>query len=281
MTLKKISKHPFPTVFQLYCESTWGQQLFIVGSCKELGSWNPNAAIKMEWTVGNIWKVQIGLFEGKHEFKYYISDGNTITWEKRNRNVEEKGHCRITYPVVNGIWEYYSQENTMVASTMPPKKKKLKLANNSTLIQSERKRKIESKVKSIREVNQFGSFPTPQPVKPPHQTWVSNKVKSHLTASPKVPTRKSTQRNLYALKKNRQEYLRKQLSSSEVEFSTDNAMENPKELRADIWMKRDKSILRYKKLDMRKNKRQKHCKDPRDNTRKKEQYVQLQMALFC
>jgi len=301
---KKISKHPFPTQFQLHFASVWGQQVFIVGSCKELGLWNLANAFKMEWTIGNIWKLEIGLFEGNHQYKYFVSDGNTITWEKRNnRTVEEKGNPRVTYPLVNCIWDSVSQHEQII--TVPvrssPEIRLLKETQVQKTSELRSPNKITPSVPSTTPVKKVDvnknftlnseNFPKLQPpsIRQKIGTSTASKIKSVVESkrqnSPrskvvahnnKQKARKMERYQSYLLKE-REKYLQK-ISERDLDIGSTGL--NPKDVRTDIWTKRDKSTLRYKKLDIRKNKRQKHCKDPRDNTRKKEQYLQLQMALY-
>ena len=41
--------------FQMTYQTQMGQELGVIGSIKELGEWNQDKALKMEWTNGNVW----------------------------------------------------------------------------------------------------------------------------------------------------------------------------------------------------------------------------------
>lgn len=45
--------------FQLQKECSFGQQFLIVGDDPILGSWDPERAIPMDWSDGNVWSVEL------------------------------------------------------------------------------------------------------------------------------------------------------------------------------------------------------------------------------
>ena len=70
-----------------------GEDLGVIGSISELGSWDQNRALRMNWNDGNIWKANINYDFGKEkefEFKYiFIENGRVKRWEDgNNRKLE-------------------------------------------------------------------------------------------------------------------------------------------------------------------------------------------------
>jgi ribosomal protein L7Ae-like RNA K-turn-binding protein len=43
-----------------YC-AEYGQQVVLVGSCQELGSWDTSAAVRLVWQQGDNWKAAVQL----------------------------------------------------------------------------------------------------------------------------------------------------------------------------------------------------------------------------
>ena len=68
------------TLFRLRYDSRWGEELFLTGNTNELGLWNPNKAVEMEYVGPGIWSVSIDTNEGDEthgrasqptEYKYF------------------------------------------------------------------------------------------------------------------------------------------------------------------------------------------------------------------
>ncbi|MBQ1758916.1 MAG: hypothetical protein IIZ94_04450, partial [Prevotella sp.] len=45
------------TLFRLRYDSRWGEELFLTGNNTELGNWNPDKAVPMEYVGPGIWSV--------------------------------------------------------------------------------------------------------------------------------------------------------------------------------------------------------------------------------
>lgn len=60
-----------------------GENLFVVGSSMELGTWNVSRSVPMQWTDGNVWvaKVDINPASGRVEYKYVVRSDQTLIWE--------------------------------------------------------------------------------------------------------------------------------------------------------------------------------------------------------
>ena len=69
-------------VFEMKYQTQMGQELGILGNLNELGNWNQDNALRMQWTDGNIWKKEI---EGKNdniEYKFiFIVNNRVQRWE--------------------------------------------------------------------------------------------------------------------------------------------------------------------------------------------------------
>jgi hypothetical protein len=81
-----------------------GQELYIVGSCRELGSWNPQHAHRMRWMDGSrfdakrfanqhVWVTEARLpFE--FEYKYLVKEaGQEPLWESCENRRMKIGQC--------------------------------------------------------------------------------------------------------------------------------------------------------------------------------------------
>ncbi len=64
------------------CALAFGEHLRVVGSCTELGGWDPAAAPALEWAEGDNWTAAVALPPGQHAFKLAIvrPDGS-VHWE--------------------------------------------------------------------------------------------------------------------------------------------------------------------------------------------------------
>jgi hypothetical protein len=66
------------------CVLQFGEHLRLVGSCAELGGWDPSAAPALIWHSGHVWRCQLALPAGAAlAFKLVIvrGDGATFYWE--------------------------------------------------------------------------------------------------------------------------------------------------------------------------------------------------------
>ena len=65
-----------------------GEDLGVIGSISELGSWDQNRALRMNWNDGHIWKANINYNferEKEYEFKFiFIENGHVKRWEDGN-----------------------------------------------------------------------------------------------------------------------------------------------------------------------------------------------------
>ena len=81
------------TLFRLRYDSHWGEELFLTGNSEELGNWNTNKAVPMEYGGPGIWSVEI---DGTPptEYKYFVRENGQIRWEDGPNRIlpEDKDH---------------------------------------------------------------------------------------------------------------------------------------------------------------------------------------------
>jgi glycogen operon protein len=67
-----------------------GQDLFVVGSASELGSWSPAAAVPLTWIDSDTWRGPV-CFEASAgqsvQYKYILKQNGTVTWENGGNRV--------------------------------------------------------------------------------------------------------------------------------------------------------------------------------------------------
>ena len=75
-------------IFQMKYNTQPGEDLGVIGSIVELGTWEQNRALRMSWNEGNIWKACINYnFEREKEFEFkfiFIQNGLVKKWEDGN-----------------------------------------------------------------------------------------------------------------------------------------------------------------------------------------------------
>ena len=100
------------TLFRLRYDSRWGEELFLTGNSTELGNWNPNKAVKMEYVGPGIWSVEI---DGTPtiEYKYFIRENDQIRWEDGPNRILPEGKDRV--------WDWFglTERQTMKGVAVP------------------------------------------------------------------------------------------------------------------------------------------------------------------
>ncbi len=105
------------TTFKLRYDSRWGEELFLTGNSTELGNWNPNKAIKMEYVGTGIWSVSVETHGRASlpttEYKYFIRENGQIRWEDGPNRIFPKGKSRI--------WDWFglTERKTMKGMAVP------------------------------------------------------------------------------------------------------------------------------------------------------------------
>ncbi len=119
------------TLFRLRYDSRWGEELFLTGNIAELGLWNPNKAMKMEYVGPGIWSATVEtqcLASPKNgktkrmdetqgiaslQYKYFIRENNQIRWEDGPNRILSKGNDRT--------WDWFNltERQTMQGVAVP------------------------------------------------------------------------------------------------------------------------------------------------------------------
>ncbi|KAL4486340.1 hypothetical protein ABPG72_007126 [Tetrahymena utriculariae] len=72
--------------FTVKCPTQFGQAVYISGSCNKLGNWNPQQAIRMNWSEDNWWYVVSLPTDVSFEYKYFVANyeqvTNDVCWEQ-------------------------------------------------------------------------------------------------------------------------------------------------------------------------------------------------------
>ena len=100
------------TLFRLRYDSRWGEELFLTGNTEELGLWNPNKALAMEYIGPGIWSVETDV-TSMTEYKYFIREDGQIRWEDGPNRILPEGKDRI--------WDWFglTKRHTMKGVAVP------------------------------------------------------------------------------------------------------------------------------------------------------------------
>ena len=106
------------TLFRLRYDSRWGEELFLTGNSTELGNWNPNKAIAMEYVGPGIWSVCVethgrASLPQPVEYKYFIRENHQIHWEDNPNRVLPEGKSLV--------WDWFglTERQTMRGVAVP------------------------------------------------------------------------------------------------------------------------------------------------------------------
>ena len=105
------------TLFRLRYDSRWGEELFLTGNIPELGKWNPNKAVPMEYVGPGIWSVSVETHGRASlptmEYKYFIRENGQIRWEDGPNRILSEGKDRV--------WDWFglTERQTMKGVAVP------------------------------------------------------------------------------------------------------------------------------------------------------------------
>ena len=105
------------TLFRLRYDSRWGEELFLTGNTVELGHWNPNKAVPMEYVGPGIWSTSVETRRATSlqtvEYKYFIRENGQIRWEE--------GPNRILPEGKDLVWDWFglTERQTMIGVAVP------------------------------------------------------------------------------------------------------------------------------------------------------------------
>ncbi|WP_415950725.1 carbohydrate-binding module family 20 domain-containing protein [Streptomyces sp. KLOTTS4A1] len=90
--------------FNVNATTVWGQNIYVVGDCAELGAWNTGSALKLDPAAYPVWKLDVALPVGTGcEYKYIRKESNgAVTWESgANRSFTVPASGTVT---LNDTW---------------------------------------------------------------------------------------------------------------------------------------------------------------------------------
>jgi len=120
------------TLFRLRYDSRWGEELFLTGNTNELGLWNTDKAVPMQYVGLGIWSAHVETLRatsnrqtnnvGKTlhatslqtvEYKYFIRENGQIRWEEGPNRILLKGKDRV--------WDWFglTERQTMKGVAVP------------------------------------------------------------------------------------------------------------------------------------------------------------------
>jgi len=74
-------------------KTSFGEELYVTGDCAELGNWDVEKAVKLEYVNTNTWTMQVPIIDSKDKFinyKYFVKNNGKLTRENaigRNRYI--------------------------------------------------------------------------------------------------------------------------------------------------------------------------------------------------
>ncbi|MBQ4398049.1 MAG: 4-alpha-glucanotransferase [Bacteroidales bacterium] len=105
------------SLFRLRYDSRWGEELFLTGNIPELGNWNPNKAVPMEYVGPGIWSAMVETVCTPSlqtmEYKYFIRENGQIHWEDGPNRLLPEGKDRV--------WDWFglTERQTMRGVAVP------------------------------------------------------------------------------------------------------------------------------------------------------------------
>ncbi|MBQ8958305.1 MAG: 4-alpha-glucanotransferase [Bacteroidales bacterium] len=106
------------TLFQLRYDSRWGEELFLTGNTSELGYWNTEKAVPMQYVRHGIWSALVetqdfASLPTETKYKYFIRENGQIRWEDGPNRVLSEGQERV--------WDWFgmTERKTMKGVAVP------------------------------------------------------------------------------------------------------------------------------------------------------------------
>ncbi|OMJ78123.1 hypothetical protein SteCoe_22141 [Stentor coeruleus] len=81
---EKITSYTYEFNFNITYHTLYGERVVITGEPDFLGNWDPLKGLELEWSPGDVWKVNILIAEGiikDFEYKYVCVKSNCLIWE--------------------------------------------------------------------------------------------------------------------------------------------------------------------------------------------------------
>ncbi|OMJ82838.1 hypothetical protein SteCoe_16371 [Stentor coeruleus] len=87
---KEVEDHLYECEFSVQYETKFGENIIVVGSIEELGSWDPLKGLNLTWNSSHRWTGALKFSNLPFEYKYACKSDEETTWEKGvNRAVTE------------------------------------------------------------------------------------------------------------------------------------------------------------------------------------------------
>ena len=120
------------TLFRLRYDSHWGEELFLNGNTSELGNWNTDKAVPMDYVGPGIWSASVETLRATSnrqtnnanetlratslqtvEYKYFIRENGQIRWEDGPNRILPEGKDRV--------WDWFgmTERQTMKGVAVP------------------------------------------------------------------------------------------------------------------------------------------------------------------
>ena len=100
------------TLFRLRYDSHWGEELFLNGNTSELGNWNTDKAVPMEYVGPGIWSASVETRHGTSlpatEYKYFIRENGQIRWEDGPNRILPEGQDRV--------WDWFGLTESKIST---------------------------------------------------------------------------------------------------------------------------------------------------------------------
>lgn len=116
----EVSVPEGPTVkvkFVLQKKCQFGQNFKVVGNHPLFGSWNPEAALPMNWADGHLWSVEVDVPTGKPiEFKFVLTGENGETEWQPGSNLLLETVEDVSPLIVDGEWDSEDEDTAPVAT---------------------------------------------------------------------------------------------------------------------------------------------------------------------
>lgn len=92
--------------FVLQQKCKFGQQFAVIGDDPQFGTWNPKAALPLEWSEGDVWTTEVSVPMGKQiEYKFILKGKlGEILWQPGPNQVFDTLET-VPSMVVSSIWE--------------------------------------------------------------------------------------------------------------------------------------------------------------------------------
>ncbi|OMJ94970.1 hypothetical protein SteCoe_1837 [Stentor coeruleus] len=98
---KETEEHLYECEFSVQYETKFGENVIVVGSAEELGSWDPTKGLNLTWNQNHRWTGTLKFSTLPFEYKYAVKSDKETNWEKGvNRLVKEPP----TMPLVD-LWQ--------------------------------------------------------------------------------------------------------------------------------------------------------------------------------